>query len=272
MKRALTVVSMTALAMALSAQTTPSQRDPGMSPGTVQSDPQTRTPRTTPPDEASPQAGQSQRQPVQAAAVTAELTKKIDTKNAKAGDEVDARTTTATKMPDGTELPRGTKLVGKVTDVQAKSKDAKDSRLSFSVEKIVMKDGHEVPIRAAVASVAAPASNSPSDTPMGSSPVPAQSGSTSGQSGQSGQTGSGTAASSGSSVPVTGSDESQTAAGMLRSANDRVQVGNMPGVVLTGANSPDSSAMLEASGKDINLASGTKILVLMAMNQPGPGQ
>jgi hypothetical protein len=202
----------------------------------------------------------------------AELTKKIDTKNAKAGDEVAARTTTAAKMPDGTDLPRGTKLVGKVTDVQAKSKDAKDSRLAFSVEKIVLKDGHEVPILSAVASISAPASNNANSAEMQMGSAPAPSGGSSAQMGSGSGANNGTSASARPNVPTTtagSADESQMPAGTLKSADDRVPVGNMPGVVLTGANSPDSSAMLEASGKDISLASGTKMIVLLAMGQSG---
>jgi hypothetical protein len=61
--------------------------------------------------------------PLQATAVAAELTQRIDTKNAKQGDEVAARTTMAARLPDGTELPSGTKLTGKVTDVKAKTKE-----------------------------------------------------------------------------------------------------------------------------------------------------
>jgi hypothetical protein len=69
---------------------------------------------------ASPATASQARHQIAAAAVSAELTKRIDTKNAKQGDEVDARVTDAAKLPDGTELPRGTKLKGKVTDVKAK--------------------------------------------------------------------------------------------------------------------------------------------------------
>src|ERR1700730_16431200 len=45
-------------------------------------------------------AAQAQHQ-IPAAAVSAELTKRIDTKNAKQGDEVDARVTDTAKLPDG---------------------------------------------------------------------------------------------------------------------------------------------------------------------------
>jgi hypothetical protein len=103
-----------------------------------------------------PQAGQ----PVAAAAVSAELTKRLDTKSAKQGDEVDARVTDAAKLPDGTELPRGTKLVGKVTDVKAKSKEDKSAHLAFNIDHAVLKDGKEMPVEVVVMSVTAPAQGS----------------------------------------------------------------------------------------------------------------
>ncbi len=48
-------------------------------------------------------------------AVQAEVMGRIDSKNAKAGQEVDVRTTRAATLANGTELPRGTKLVAHVT-------------------------------------------------------------------------------------------------------------------------------------------------------------
>jgi hypothetical protein len=100
---------------------------------------------------------------VAAASVSAELRKRIDTKNAKQGDEVDARVTSTAKLPDGTELPRGTKLIGKVTDVKAKSKEDKSSHLAFSIDHAVLKDGKQVPVMAAVTSVTGPAQSSASE-------------------------------------------------------------------------------------------------------------
>src|SRR5437879_4971608 len=97
---------------------------------------------TTPPTGAMQQeqaTGAAQTKPMPATAVAAELTKRIDTKNAKQGDEVDARTTMAAKLPDGTELPSGTKLTGKVTDVKAKTKEDKSSRLACNLDHAALK-------------------------------------------------------------------------------------------------------------------------------------
>src|SRR5260370_822887 len=104
----------------------------------------------------SPTAAAQAEHQIAAASVSAELTKRIDTKNAKQGDEVDARVTDTAKLPDGTELPRGTKLVGKVADVKAKSKEDKSAHLAFNIDHAVLKDGKEVPVVVVVTSVTGP--------------------------------------------------------------------------------------------------------------------
>ena len=203
------------------------------------------------------------RQPVAAASVSAELTKRIDTKNAKQGDEVDARVTSTAKLPDGTELPRGTKLIGKVTDVKAKSKDDKRAHLAFNIDHAVLKDGKEMPVMVAVTSVTGPAQSSANDMM------------TPGPGGGGGAAGGGGAGST-THVPspvMAGSEQSQSnAGGVLKSAQDHVPVGNMPGVMLSAASGPGSAGSLDASGDNIDLDSGTKLTLDMAASSSPAGQ
>src|ERR1700754_330646 len=81
------------------------------------------------------------------ARVNAQLTKRIDVKKLKVGDTVEAKTTGEVKLPDGTDLPKGTKLTGKVTDVRATSGSDKTSHIAFNLDEAMMKDGHDVPLR-----------------------------------------------------------------------------------------------------------------------------
>jgi hypothetical protein len=106
---------------------------------------------------ATAQAGQASASAAQATSVSAELTKKIDSKDAKVGDEVAAKTTAEVRLADGTKLPKGSKLVGHVTDVQAKSHDNHDSHVAFAFDRAVSKDGHEVPVQAMMRSISVPA-------------------------------------------------------------------------------------------------------------------
>jgi hypothetical protein len=212
-----------------------------------------------------PQAGQ----PVAATSVSAELTKRIDTKNAKQGDEVDARVTSTAKLPDGTELSRGTKLIGKVTDVKAKSKEDKSSHLAFSLDRAVLKDGKELPVMVAVTSVTGPAQNSAEMmmSPAGGGSAPSSGGSSGSSSGMSSS-----APSSAPSNPiVVNTGQPQSSAGVLKSAQDRVPVGNMPGVTLSGAG-PGAAGSLDAAGDNISLASGTKLTLSVAPSGSQQGQ
>jgi hypothetical protein len=217
---------------------------------------------------ATPQAGK----PVAAAAVSAELTKHLDTKNAKQGDQVDARVTDAAKLPDGTELPRGTKLIGKVTDVKAKSKEDKSAHLAFNIDHAVLKDGKELPVVVVVMAVTGPAQGS-SQAMMtgGGGSAGGAAGASGGSAGSAGSTSSPT--SSTPSAPMMTYSGQSSAGGVLKSTQDRVPVGNMPGVMLTGpGNSTGSAGSLDASGDNISLGSGTKLILSVAPASAPVGQ
>ena len=65
----------------------------------------------------------------------------------------------AVTLADGTELPKGTKLIGKVTEVRAKSNSDKTSHVAFSLEQAVTKDGHEISLQVMVTSLTVPMDN-----------------------------------------------------------------------------------------------------------------
>jgi hypothetical protein len=216
-------------------------------------------------------SGNSQaEQPMAAASVSAELTKRIDTKNVKQGDEVDARVTNAAKLPDGTELPRGTKLVGKVMDVKAKSKEDKSAHLAFSIDHAVLKDGKQVPVIVAVTSVTGSAQSSASDMMMPGGG--AASGGSASPSGSSGSMGSSAPAPRPGPMIADSGQSQSSSGGMLKSAQDRVPVGNMPGVILSGAGGSGSSGSLDAAGDNISLDSGTKMTLNVAAGGSSAGQ
>jgi hypothetical protein len=201
--------------------------------------------------------------------VSAELTKGIDTKKAKIGDEVDAKTTTAAKLPDGRELPKGTKLVGKVTDVRAKSKEDKTSHLAFSLDHAVLRDGQEVPVRAAVTSMtgAAAAMDAGAMMPSGGG---AGGGAPGGGATQAGGERSPTNSTPAPQSTVPSAMDGMSGAGQnvaaatISSSQPQVPVANMPGVVLSAANSAGSSGSLDAKDKNIALDSGTKMTLSLA--------
>lgn len=270
MTKLLSIVSVATLSVALQAQSTasPQASAPATEAGTTQTmgsqPPQAAT------DTADPQAAQKAGQ-VQAASVSAELTKKLDSKKAKVGDEVEAKTTDEAKLPNGTDLPKGTKLKGNVIDVKAKSKEQNDSHMVISLNRAELKDGKEVPISAAVTSMTAPAANTSMDMPAGGAMSGPVGGGTAASGGAAGGSPSGSAApmpsqpTMATSGTETSSTSSQSTPGpMLKSATDRVPVGNKPKVMLSAPTTPESASVLDAQGDNISLDSGTKLTVNVA--------
>lgn len=270
MTKTLSGISLAILSVTLQAQTatSPQAPDPTMTPGTTQTGSQPRSATDAAPPQASQKAAQ-----VQAASVAAELTKGIDTKKAKVGDAVNAKTISDAKLPDGTAIPKGTKLVGNVVDVKSKSKEQNSSHLVLSLNRAILKDGHEMPIRAAVTSMTAPASNARFDTPSGGG---AMGGAPSAGGGDAGGASSGAAAAP--SAPAMSSSgvnspAQSTPVEMLKSAEDRVAVGNKPKVMLSAPTTPESAGVLDAQGENISLDSGTKFTANVASAQSmGQGQ
>ena len=86
--------------------------------------------------------------------IHAVLEKVVHPKKAKVGEEVVARMTDSTKLKDGTELPKGTKIVGKVTEVKMKADKEGPSKLGLLFDKAQLKDGKEIPVTMALVSVA----------------------------------------------------------------------------------------------------------------------
>jgi hypothetical protein len=80
-------------------------------------------------------------------AVRAELTSKLDTKNAVAGMVLTARTGAAVTLADGTEIPAGTKLMGRVLAVRAKTDENAEAAVTVTFDQAVMKDGKMIPVR-----------------------------------------------------------------------------------------------------------------------------
>lgn len=76
----------------------------------------------------------------------AQLTKPLDARKNKAGDEVIAKTTQDVKSDGHVVIPKGSKLVGHVTEVRAQTKDQAGSALGIAFDRALMKSGTSVPI------------------------------------------------------------------------------------------------------------------------------
>src|SRR5258708_31163591 len=87
----------------------------------------------------------------------AELTKSIDAKKAKPGDEVTAKLTQDVKSDGKVVLHKGSKLVGHVTEAQEKNKENAESKLGMVFDKAILKGGQEVAFNGMIQALAPPA-------------------------------------------------------------------------------------------------------------------
>ncbi|HXD32315.1 MAG TPA: hypothetical protein VN643_14435 [Pyrinomonadaceae bacterium] len=114
---------------------------------------------------AAPATGQTSSGQPQVSNLLAVLTKAVETKTAKPGDEVILRSISDLSVDGQIVIARGSQLTGKIIEAIAKDKDNPDTFLAFSVEKAVLKNGNEIPLQAIVAALAAPRKGSLADDP-----------------------------------------------------------------------------------------------------------
>ena len=104
----------------------------------------------------SPAAKASLGQIAAGGAIVAELAKSVDAKKAKADDKIEARLTMDVLSHGEIVIPRGTKIIGHVTDARARTKQVPESMVEIAFDRIVLKNGREIPLKATIQAVGAP--------------------------------------------------------------------------------------------------------------------
>jgi hypothetical protein len=103
---------------------------------------------------ASAQNGQENASLASGTALNAALNSSIDSKKCKPGDAVNAHTTEAVKSEGKTVIPKGSKLVGHVTQASARAKGESESSLGIVFDKAILKNGQEMPLNAGIQAIA----------------------------------------------------------------------------------------------------------------------
>lgn len=182
MKTFLAVASLLAAAIcgtAVAQNTAPSSSDQGASqtqpPASTQSaqQPQPAAPGRPAPAQSATTASPAGQGPKIApgSVIPVELTKTVDAKKAKAGDEVVARVTQDMKTSSGDVLvPKDTKIMGHVTQAQARTKEQKESELGIAFDRAVIKTG-EMNQPMSIQAIIAPLDNSSGGGDTQSAPV-----------------------------------------------------------------------------------------------------
>jgi hypothetical protein len=96
--------------------------------------------------------------------VTGELEGKLNTKTAKVGDQVVLKTMEKVQTSDGTVIPKGTRLVGHVTEVQAYSKERGASQLGIAFDRAELKNGQDIAVHTLIRGVSPGASATAMDS------------------------------------------------------------------------------------------------------------
>jgi hypothetical protein len=202
--------------------------------------------------------------------VNTELTGSLDSKKVKAGATVNARTVTDLKTNDGRiVLPKGTTIIGHVTEASARGAGQPDSSLGLEFDKAILKSGQEIPLNATVQAVGAPPSNSfdnqtPSADPTGSRPAAPGGAVQSGTTASRGGTINGASSTpNGIGDPYGGANPS---AGNTNDSGGQWN-GNTRGVVglhnlsLSTA-SEGQGSIVKSTGKNVKLDGGTRLLLV----------
>src|ERR1700693_6455354 len=86
--------------------------------------------------------------------IDATLATSLDAKRSKPGDEVEARAAEDVKQDGKVVLKKGTRLIGHVTQAQARAGGQTQSQLSIMFDHAVLKNGQEMPFSASIQALA----------------------------------------------------------------------------------------------------------------------
>jgi hypothetical protein len=270
----------------ISQQTSPQQASPSQqegNPGAGQS--------VNPPtgSASSPDASATEMSPV-----NAELVGKLDSTTAKTGDSIVVKTESSVKTADGTMIPKGTKLVGRVIGVMPQGAGSQNSQVSIQFDHAEVTGGQSVPIQTVIRSIGPAGSGSetstsdaiPSAPSAPSAPAASASGGSAaggglaGNSPRTGPTGNepqsaNPAGSAPSANPGASGDNGSNAPApgtiVARSGNIAIRTTSIPGVLIANNDKGQDPRMAKSSGillgaqRNIDLDSGTMMELAVSM-------
>jgi len=203
--------------------------------------------------------------------IPVQLTKSIDAKKVKTGDEVVAKVTQDLKSNSGELIvPEDTKVVGHVTEAQARSKEQKESQVAIAFDHAVMKNGGEMQLPMSIQAIIAPPNNSPGAGGGNDQPASAPAGNAGGTSAGGARTGG-----MGSTTPPptpSASAGANTPSSTQAGANARPPItASTQGVVgisdlkLSAAQHGTQASVVSSEKNNVKLDSGT--FMLLRVNQ-----
>jgi len=208
-------------------------------------------------------------------AIRAELDHPLDSKKAKVGESVVARTTEDVKEDGKVVLPKGSKVTGHVIQASARSKGDNNSTLALRFDRVEVKGGHEeMPLDVNLEALAPP----PAAAPIGGEDLEGMgnSGSSSGMPNRGGGmpgAGTGSAGRTTTTTPMPRNTDSpppgppadpgSSSGTLIRQGSHGVY--GLEGLSLeTAAAGSGQGAVIVSAGKSVHLDGGTRMLLLTA--------
>ena len=148
----------------------PSMQDQTSQPSQPSADTSSQAP--APPTQTTATTGAQNIRIAPGSVIPVELTKTVDAKKVKNGDEVVVKVTQDLKSNSTGEVivPKDTKVIGHVTEAQARNKDQKSSEVAIAFDHAVMKDGGQVQLPMSIQAIIAPPRNNSNNSGSAGSP------------------------------------------------------------------------------------------------------
>ncbi len=261
--------------VSLAQDTPPSSTEPGKPAAQPATPPDQASPSQTAPEQTpAPNQAPGNSQPTNTlklapgSVIPAQLSKTVDAKKVKTGDQVTATVTQDMKTTGGEVLvPKDTKIIGHVTQAQARNKEQKESQVGIAFDHAVVK-GNEMQLPMSIQAIVAPQTNNPAGASPSepSSPSPSATGTS-----QSSPMGGGgrTAPSSASSAPSQSPNYPQGGGTDAQAQNSQPQInGNTQGIigmsdVKLDNNSQDAAqgSLVSSEKNNVKIEKGTLLLL-----------
>jgi len=204
------------------------------------------------------------------------LIKPVDARKAKPGDEVVARSTQDVKSDGHVVIPKGSKIVGHVTEAKARSQGNTESALGIAFDHAVLKNGTQMPVALAIQAIAAGQANAAAavddgvmanQSAGGQSSVTGRSpsGLVSGVGSTAGRVVNTTGAQAGSTLNTAASSTGSVAGGLSSASHGAV---GLPGLTLSSdASSSTNASVISSKNSNVRLDSGTEMILSVKSTQ-----
>jgi hypothetical protein len=205
--------------------------------------------------------------------IKATLEKPVDARRNKPGDQVVAKTTENVKSEGKVVIPRGSRIIGHVTEVNAHKNGEAESAVGIVFDHVVLRDGSQMPLSLAVQAVGSGTTPEVEDDSVMSSGNTAATGSVNaagtnvtrtggGLVGGARSTTGGLVNTAGSVGGATANTEAGVSPGASSSLNSNSQgVIGLRGLNLASSTSSSNSATFTSRNSNVHLNSGTQLIL-----------